>query len=542
MNHNNYQNKAWEFLKIAPQFKLGRLVTEQQHPKTLGLSTLAQKDLLRALEILKEIDLEALAALQSKLEELHQLADAVRGCFEQQGRIFLCGCGATGRLSLTLETLWRELHPKPELHELVVSFMAGGDIALIKAVEEFEDFPEYGARQLLDLGFSSKDLLISTTEGGETPFVIGATEKAAETSTHSPYFLYCNPDEILAEVAERSKRVLENPKIRKLNLTVGPMAISGSTRMQATTILMLAVGLALIHYNYPASMGSNDSVSSKATNSPPGRGKEWVKNSSLTQELEALYTYYKNLDIRFLKEFIEEESALYQKKGYVFYKSDPAFALTILTDTTERAPTFSLHPFENIQDREKTDFSPALCYLLLSKAENTQQAWRLLLGRKPRALDWEGYEGRVDLQRLYGHDFSHKIFQERKEYLPDSPHAEFNIEKQGERLDFQLQSCSHSLSLKGLSSLSEQLALKMLLNTHSTLIMGRLERYEGNLMTWVRPSNNKLIDRTIRYVRLLLLQRGIETSYEDVAYACFQEMETIQPDEPIVLRALARFQ
>ena len=397
----------------------------------------------------------------------------------------------------------------------------------------------------MDLGFSSKDLLISTTEGGETPFVIGATEKAAEISVHPPYFLYCNPDEILAEVAERSKRVLENPKIRKMNLTVGPMAISGSTRMQATTILMLAVGLALNNYNDSTQLplssqerGAGGEFSGAESKKDP----EELKCSPLTEELDALYNYYKNLDIIFLKEFIEEESALYQNKSYIFYEADPEFALTILTDTTERAPTFSLHPFENIQDREKANFSPALCYLHLSKAENTQQAWRLLLGRDPRALDWEGYEGRVDLQRLYGHDFSRNIFQKRKKYLPENPHAVFKIEKHRKALDFQLQSLSHSLSLKRLSGLSQQLVLKMLLNTHSTLIMGRLGRYEGNLMTWVRPSNHKLIDRTIRYVRLLLQQRGIEASYEDTGYACFQEIETIQPNEPIVLRTLAHFQ
>ena len=59
-------------------------------------------------------------------------------------------------------------------------------------------------------------------------------------------------------------------------------------------------------------------------------------------------------------------------------------------------------------------------------------------------------------------------------------------------------------------------------------------------MTYVRPSNNKLIDRTIRYVRLLLQQRHIEKSYEDVAYACFQEIQNIKEDEPIVLKTLDR--
>ena len=40
-----------------------------------------------------------------------------------------------------------------------------------------------------------------------------------------------------ANTAERSREVIEDARIvRKINLTTGPMAITGSTRMQATTI------------------------------------------------------------------------------------------------------------------------------------------------------------------------------------------------------------------------------------------------------------------------------------------------------------------
>lgn len=522
----NYKEKAEKFLQIAPQFKLGKLLTEAQHPKTLHLSALAHHDLAQALEIVKEIDLDTLAILRKKLNEVLAMAHDIKDTLEQGGRIFLDGCGSTGRLSLVLETLWRELHPEPELHDRVISFMAGGDIALIKAVEEFEDLPDYGSRQLMDLGFGANDLLISTTEGGETPFVIGATEKAAEVSTRAPYFLYCNPDEILVDVAERSRRVIDNDRIRKLNLTVGPMAISGSTRMQATTILMLAVGLALFHYEEGC----------KTTPS------EWRsgEHTALAKELNALYRFYEQLNISFLRAFIEQESAVYQRQGYVFYEADEDFAISILTDTTERAPTFSLYPFENLQDRGKAEFVPALCYLVLPRAQTAQEAWRVLLGREPRALNWQGLEGRVDLQHLYGHDFSRKILNARRDYLPAAEHATFTIHKTGQQLTLRFNGISQSLSLKGLSRLGEHLVLKMLLNTHSTLIMGRLGRYEGNLMTCARPSNNKLIDRTIRYVELLLQQRGIEKSYQEIAYACFQEMETIRPDEPIVLKTFQR--
>src|SRR4030095_16560604 len=119
------------------------------------------------------------------------------------------------------------------------------DVALVHSLEGFEDFPDYGARHLMELGFGPNDLLIASTEGGETPYVIGATLKAAEISSRPPQFLCCNPHEILVERVERSRQVLADPRIRSFCLDIGPMALTGSTRMQASTVLMLVIGLAL---------------------------------------------------------------------------------------------------------------------------------------------------------------------------------------------------------------------------------------------------------------------------------------------------------
>ena len=66
---------------------------------------------------------------------------------------------------------------------------------------------EADARQVREIGFKDGDLLVSTTEGGETPSVIGATEEAARISRRKPWFLYCNPDEVLHEQVARSLRV-----------------------------------------------------------------------------------------------------------------------------------------------------------------------------------------------------------------------------------------------------------------------------------------------------------------------------------------------
>src|SRR5262249_51021310 len=79
------------------------------------------------------------------------------------------------------------------------------------------------------------DVVFAITEGGETSFVIGTAWKGLEAGA-KVYFVYNNPDEILCQHIERSRQVIEDPRIEKINLTTGPMAISGSTRMQATTI------------------------------------------------------------------------------------------------------------------------------------------------------------------------------------------------------------------------------------------------------------------------------------------------------------------
>ena len=506
------RSKAESFLEIASQFMLGELVTEQPHPATNNLSRQSVEDLPSALELLKQIDLQMLDILESKLPEVEILAREIKDTLDSGGNIYMSGCGSTGRLSLALETIWRSIHKEPGLKDRVTGFMAGGDLALIKAVEVFEDFTAYGSRQLMDLGFGDNDLLLAITEGGETSFVIGTAWQAAEVSRRRPYFLYCNPDEILCSTVERSREVIESDRIRKMNLTVGPMGISGSTRMQATTVQMLAAGLALFYHDLP----------------------------SISEAFRKLYKTYSDLDIRMLAPFTESESGIYSRGDYLFYEAGEEFAISILTDTTERAPTFSLYPFENQLDRNKDSFNPCLCYLVLPEAADSPQGYRMLLGRDPRTVEWPELNGTINTARLYGHDFSRNIVELRKSYLEDAGHHTFSIREQGDTTVFHLDENRLELDFIGLDVLSKHIVLKMLLNIHSTLIMGRLGRYEGNLMTWLRSSNNKLIDRTIRYARRLLSQKGIDAGYDEVCYACFMEMETIRPDQPIVLHTVKR--
>lgn len=207
--------------------------------------------------------------------------------------------------------------------------MAGGDAALIKSVEDFEDHPEFAEQQLTELGFANNDLLIGSTEGGETPWVIGAVWKATTISKRKPYILYGNTDEVLKQNVERSRKFIESELIEKINMNVGSMAVSGSTRMQSTTILMYGIGLGLLGYQLMRDLRKETG--------------DWLAYA--TSNVNTFMEYVKARDFSVLAKLIEYESELYKKNEHVSYLTDSYYAISILTDTTERAPTFSLNAF-----------------------------------------------------------------------------------------------------------------------------------------------------------------------------------------------------
>jgi N-acetylmuramic acid 6-phosphate etherase len=501
--------KAEEFLSISSQYKLGGLVTESPHPATVSLSSLASNDLEKAVSLLKELDINTIRIFSEKKKEICYLKDIIHGTLNEGNNIFFCGCGATGRLSLTIETLWRQVHDHDSLNDRVFSFMAGGDVALIRSIENFEDFPHYGARQLVEAGFRDGDLLIGTTEGGETPFVIGAVEKAVQLSHRKPFFLYCNPDDLLCKAAERSKLVITNPCIEKINLTVGPMAVTGSTRMQASTILLAAAGIALLDYN---------------------ETDEYV-----SEAIDAFSEFWGKVNIHFIERFIVRETEFYKRGEYLLYEADNELGITIITDTTERSPTFSLYPFENEIEPGQP---PSLCYIFMPEADNSKKAWESLLWRAPRTLEWSDINGIASMKRLLGFDFSTELINRRKRTLNQAKHHHFKINFDNSAIHFLLDDEKFSLAIPFKNPLFSHLLLKMILNTHSTLVMGRLGRYEGNVMTYVRASNNKLIDRAIRYIDLILKNKKIRLTYEALAHILFEMLEKTPVDHAIVLETV----
>ena len=458
------------------------LTTETPHPDTHDLSHLACTDLAQALDILQTIDLAVLQRLKLHLHTVHALKAAFNQTWQQQGRVFILGCGASGRMAVCLENAWRAAHQT----EQVVGVIAGGDFALVRSIEQFEDQPELGIRQLQQQGFGPQDLLIATSASGESPFVLAAVEYAQQLCQAKPWLLYCNPNTQLH--TRNPEHLSTSTGIAPWCLDVGPMALTGSTRMQATTAMQMALGLALL---------ADDPA------------------LCLTQCEQALHA----VNFTQLIPFIEMESR--QPLPAWRYAAEAKLALTVLTDLTERTPTFNIAPLYNdVLDANNT--APYAFEVL--DTHNRQHAWQCLRQTKPCQLDWPAFQ-QTTPETLLGFDF----------HATQQP-AQVNMTTQNWQLNIANKAnITWSFDWPEPPEFSQQILHKILLNTLSTLVMGRLGYYSGNLMTHVQPANHKLFDRTIRYVQYRYQQRHhTALDYATAADRILHAWPQLQPGESLV--------
>ena len=392
--------RAEEFLNRQRAFRLGELLTESSHPETITLSQTAAVDLPAAIKQLQSVDDDIPPSMKKVLQQdsFRELIEAFVKAMSAGKRIYFTGCGATGRLSILLESAWRRFWGKlkqecsemgqeiPDMGDRVHSVMAGGDFALIKSVEGYEDFPDFGRYQLRERGVGPGDVVVAITEGGETPFVIGTAWEGLDAGA-KVFFVYNNPTEVLCRYVKRSREVIEEPRITKLDLTTGPMAIAGSTRMQATTAELFVVGsaleIAVIRFL-------------RKRLSPMHAAKLGLKEQESGDYLRLLSELLEQLSrpqaVDTLARATRFEESVYRRRGLVTYMAD-SFLLDVLTDTTERSPTFMLPAFRKYGDNR----SPSSWAFVKDPFRTTEKAWHALLQREPRGLKW----GRKVYEHLY---------------------------------------------------------------------------------------------------------------------------------------------
>jgi N-acetylmuramic acid 6-phosphate etherase len=486
-------------------------------------------------------DVTAAARRVFATDEFRQLAESLTAALKRGGRICFSGCGATGRLSILLEAAYRAARGG----DGALSIMTGGDYALVRSVEFFEDYVTFGRQQAVEAGLGRGDVLVAITEGGETSSVIGTAWQALESGAEV-FFAFNNPANVLAAHVERSRRVIEEPRIVKLDLSSGPMAIAGSTRMQATTSELLVIGAAL----EMALEGGK-------------RSEEYATRfASLLRDLAQPSA------VDAMARWVEIEESVYRGKNAMTYFGNE-FLLDIFTDTTERAPTFSLPPFRKCDDTT----SPRPMAFAKNPLHSTSETWRRMLGREPRCLTWDAalYQKMGAAERIWRNPpvlnrtelFKFLVGNEddRSRYANAGDCAALvivgeEIARSRRREEAEASSATSPPPYVGGYDLFDafaaaagkfparaalavgptaptgevchvrcalppspirlwdHLAIKLVLNTISTATAARLGRVVSNWMSYVETSNKKLIDRGTRLVA--------ELAGLDYAEACYE--------------------
>jgi N-acetylmuramic acid 6-phosphate (MurNAc-6-P) etherase len=564
-----------DYVQNKTQFQLHTLLTEQRHPKTWNLSERLQKDVSDGLRMLLSVDddiTERLEALASDSGPLESLVAALEQAVLDKKRIYIYGCGATGRLAKQMESsfwrpfwreikadgrIWPKLKPRlsPEIEDDLIGEMTGADRALISSLEGFEDLPLIGRLQLADRGIRRGDTVVCVTEGGETSSVIGTILAALDqwkvNGVYDPdetrkklFFVYNNPDDRLLPFA-RSRRVIEEPGITRINLTTGPQAITGSTRMQATTIETFVIGCALEE--------SLARVLGRALSPKELARAGFMPGATVRERLLGFRSVLDEVrrNIPAIAALTTLESDTYGAGRFSTYLAGHSL-ITVFIDSTERSPTFRLFPLDTTAETERK------CWIQVwTPAASLEEAWRSFLGRPFRGLTPDLY--RKPFEEEIEDPYLKKAALESlkkagndQQFLYDFSFSDANVRRRGPRKGdlgllimtgseaeslarpaspFRrfLELCQGSGSSLGLIiagagpggkppalpaeasgppsillnipadndpfGLRREVGLKMLLNAHSTAVMTRLGRVIGNTMTNVSPSNLKLIGR-----------------------------------------------
>ena len=408
-----------DYVRTKTQFQLHTLLTEQRHQKTWPLGERVREDTLAGLKMLSSVDDDIRAKmdeLAAAPEALEQAARAVEAAILSGKKIYVYGCGATGRLAKQMESafwrpfwrkvkaegrIWRRLAGRipAGIEEGLIGEMTGADRALISSLEGFEDLPLIGRLQLQDRGVKKGDVVICVTEGGETSSVIGTVLAALdqwrsepgyspEESRKSLYFVYNNPDERLLPF-DRSRSVLTEPGITKINLTTGAQAITGSTRMQATTIetyvvgtvIETAVGRAL------ATMLGKRELARLGFEGVGGVERTGIAGTRIAAKLRGFGGVLDGARAALpaLAALTDIEAAAYARGRFSTYYAEKGL-ITVFIDSTERSPTFRLFPLDTVKEPGRK------CWIQVwTKAGAPGEAWQAFLGRPFRGLAAEMY-------------------------------------------------------------------------------------------------------------------------------------------------------
>ena len=171
----------------------------------------------------------AVAAVHAARPALERAALAIEERLRGGGRLVYAGAGTSGRLAVQDGAELMPTFSWPE--ERLLMLMAGGDDALLRAVEGAEDTADAAAALVYQHRIGDKDALIAVAASGTTPFTLACLRDASTRGA------------LTVGIANNPNTPLLNEADYPILLDTGAEPIAGSTRMKAGTAQRVALTL-----------------------------------------------------------------------------------------------------------------------------------------------------------------------------------------------------------------------------------------------------------------------------------------------------------
>jgi N-acetylmuramic acid 6-phosphate etherase len=205
------------------------MTTESTTESDSIYNDLENKSVKELLLSIHEEDKKVLPAVHEALPQIEKLVEAIYQRMEKGGRLFYLGAGTSGRLGILDAS---EIPPTFGVGpDLVIGIIAGGDLAIRKAVEMAEDDEEQAWKDLEKYELTQLDSIVGIAASGKTPYVVGAVKRARAEGILTGCIVN-NRNSVLAQNVDIAIEVL-----------VGPEFLTGSTRMKSGTSQKLILNM-----------------------------------------------------------------------------------------------------------------------------------------------------------------------------------------------------------------------------------------------------------------------------------------------------------
>ncbi|KAA8455898.1 N-acetylmuramic acid 6-phosphate etherase [Weissella paramesenteroides] len=206
--------------------ELTNLTTEKRNAQTMNLDSLTIHE---AAVLMNNEDQKVGTAVAQALPAIENAIKKTTVSLQSGGRIIYMGAGTSGRLGvLDAAECVPTFGVSPET---VIGLIAGGETAMIHAVEGAEDSLTLGPTDLQNLNLSAKDTVIGIAASGRTPYVIGGLDYANHVHA-ATVSLALNTNALISQHADTA-----------IEIDVGPEFLTGSTRLKSGTAQKMVLNM-----------------------------------------------------------------------------------------------------------------------------------------------------------------------------------------------------------------------------------------------------------------------------------------------------------